>query len=249
MQCRFYSMLRHKKPQWYFPPHVFRKKRKGNVFQRDCVHFFELLIASPPFLLQRAIKSGNCKRVSFLRSWHSQTTMTCHPSASSAESFFASRSALCWSLSCQKPQFDAGIVAFLHPGWRCQKHPRTSITVLYFGRTISGRPGRSFAWTQKRKPCQWRYDRTTISGFVSLPWTWLMFRLRCSFVKWSMISSHLISSNSCSKSPLCMTPHFCIRRRNPSENFFIRLSRLKNGSPRGFPDVGGIHSDADVACF
>lgn len=65
----------------------------------------------------------------------------------------------------------------------CQKQPWTKITVLYFGRTMSGLPG-SFLFfgpfTVKRSPSPCRIERTMISGFVSLLRIRDIFQERCS---------------------------------------------------------------------
>ncbi len=63
-------------------------------------------------------------------------------------------------------------VAGIRPFWQwcpCQKHPLTKTTAPYFGRTMSGRPGRSFLWSRKRNPRECRNRLTQSSGFVSLP--------------------------------------------------------------------------------
>jgi hypothetical protein len=52
------------------------------------------------------------------------------------------------------------------------------ITVLYFGKTISGFPERSFTFFLNLKPLANKNFRTKISGFVSLPEMWDMMSER-----------------------------------------------------------------------
>lgn len=72
-----------------------------------------------------------------------------------------------------------GITAYLQPSCWCQKQPCTKMTVLYFGSTISGLPGRSLRLMRNLKPSLWRIDRIIFSGLVSLllirDITWLRF--------------------------------------------------------------------------
>src|SRR5687767_14488378 len=81
---------------------------------------------------------------------HSQTITDFHPSLRSARRCTLSRAALPVSFSSQNSRRFVGVVQFLHPLWRCQKQPWTKITVLYFGRTISGLPGRFLTCRRKR---------------------------------------------------------------------------------------------------
>ena len=74
-------------------------------------------------------------------SWHSHTVMTFHPMSSSSFFVRLSLSLLPYNLFCQYSTLDLGILAYLHPSWRCQKQPWTSTIVLYFGSTMSGCPG------------------------------------------------------------------------------------------------------------
>jgi hypothetical protein len=46
-----------------------------------------------------------------------------------------------WSFPSHHSRRFVGVVQFLHRLCRCQKHPCTKITVLYFGRTMSGLRG------------------------------------------------------------------------------------------------------------
>jgi len=52
----------------------------------------------------------------------------------------------------QNSAFVLGVVALLHPSWRCQKQPWTKTTALYLGSTISGLPGRSRRCSRNRYP-------------------------------------------------------------------------------------------------
>ena len=113
------------------------------------------------------ILSGRVSRNPSFCNSHCQTTIRFQPSSFSCFSVFLSRSTFRLNFSCQNSTFVDGVVVWRHPGCRCQKHPRTSITVLYFDKTISGCPGRTFTWSWKRNPCRKRNERTTSSGFVS----------------------------------------------------------------------------------
>jgi len=79
---------------------------------------------------------------SFFSVSHPHTTINCQPKALNSSACRLSRSTFLLNFSCQNSVFEEGIVMALQPGCRCQKHPRTSTTVLYFGRTMSGCPGR-----------------------------------------------------------------------------------------------------------
>ena len=74
---------------------------------------------------------------------HSHTTSTDHPASSKAALLRISRSTLDSNFFAQKSPFVLGVVAYLHPGCRCQKQPCTNIQVINLGSTISGLPGRS----------------------------------------------------------------------------------------------------------
>jgi hypothetical protein len=56
----------------------------------------------------------------------------------------ASRATLRANLSSQNARRVFGVVAFLHPGCRCQKQPWTKITLLMDGMQMSGVPGNDF---------------------------------------------------------------------------------------------------------
>ena len=121
---------------------------------------------------------------------HSQITIKRQPSSLRFLSVFLSRSMFRANFSCQNSTLVDGVVACRHPGWRCQKHPRTSMTVLYFGNTMSGCPGRVLTCSRKRKPCRNRNERTLSSGVVSFDRIWLIFQRRFSGDMRSIISVH-----------------------------------------------------------
>lgn len=98
---------------------------------------------------------------------HSQTRYTRHPALLNAWWLRLSRNRLASIFVAQKPLLVPGIRPFWQR-WPCQKHPSTKTTTPYFGRTRSGRPGRSLAWSRYRSPDACRNDRTSSSGLVSL---------------------------------------------------------------------------------
>lgn len=121
-------------------------------------------------------------RFALLRSSHSHTRITFHPKSSNACIDSRSRSMLRSIFSFQNSKFDFGNRKYLQSSCPCQKHPLTKMTVLYFGKAISGVPGNFLTCTRKRSPRENRYFRTIISGFVSFPLTAAIQRLRCSGV-------------------------------------------------------------------
>jgi hypothetical protein len=48
---------------------------------------------------------------------------TLKPAASNSATLAASRNLFASNFARQKAAFRFGMVAFAHPGWRCQKHP------------------------------------------------------------------------------------------------------------------------------
>ena len=82
---------------------------------------------------------------------HSQTERTDQPRRRNLCSFDRSRSLFLFSFGIQYSEFAFGILPSLHE-CPCQKHPFTWIIVLYFGRTISGHPGRPRTCNRKRNP-------------------------------------------------------------------------------------------------
>jgi len=119
---------------------------------------------------------------------HSHTTSTFHPS-------FSRRSIFCWSLSIffkilffQKFVFDFGILNAGQSVWPCQKQPWTKITVLYFGRTISGVPGYRRSLIRYLNPFEKRNFLTIISGLVFFPWIFAINALRPSEERTSVVT-------------------------------------------------------------
>lgn len=97
---------------------------------------------------------------------HSHTISTRQPSSCSWASFRASRATFPSNFGIQNSCRVLGVVAYLQPGWRCQKQPCTKIAVWCFDKTISGEPGRDFLWRRKRNPKECSSERTINSGFV-----------------------------------------------------------------------------------
>lgn len=100
---------------------------------------------------------------------HSQITSGSQPAVRNDSRTRLSRSVFLANFKRQKSAFDAGVVAWRQPGWRCQKQPWTRTTFRRDGKTRSGRPGRSRRWSRKRYPRRWARRRTIISGRVSRP--------------------------------------------------------------------------------
>ena len=113
-----------------------------------------------------------------LRSWHSHTTTTCHPSRRRRSEILRSRRTFALNLLVQNSTLDFGKYARRQFLWRCQKQPWTRTTVAYRGSTMSGRPGSSAACRRNRKPIRHNRDRTAISGSVFCDLIRLMFQLR-----------------------------------------------------------------------
>lgn len=126
-----------------------------------------------------------CRRASVSRVSHCHTTSVAHPSDSSCSLFVLSRFTLASNFGRQYSRRDLGSCPFGHP-CQCQKHPCTKIAFRYFGRTMSGLPGRSFRCKRKRYPMACRSRLTTNSGPVSLLLTACMMRRRCSSVRVSI---------------------------------------------------------------
>jgi len=114
---------------------------------------------------------------------HSQTTMTFQPALRRSWRLRLSRAMLLSNFFCQNSLRVDGVEACLHPLCLCQKQPCTNITVLYFGRTISGLPGRSLQFILNRNPMRCRRLRTISSGFVFAERIRDIFQLRLSCVK------------------------------------------------------------------
>ena len=90
-------------------------------------------------------------------------------------------------LDSQNLRLVSGIVAYLQSECPCQKQPLMKMIVLYFGRTMSGLPGKSLRWSRKRKPCANKKRRTKTSGLVFLLLMCDIHFWRCSFDNTSAI--------------------------------------------------------------
>lgn len=128
---------------------------------------------------------------------HSHTTTTLQPASLKAAWFRRSRAAFPSNFSTQKARLLLGVVQFLHPRCRCQKHPWTKTTVLYFGMTMSGRPGSPLPCRRNRYPIRCNRLRTIISGVVSFPRIRLMFQLRRALLSRSAMFKHSFAPAGC----------------------------------------------------
>jgi len=120
---------------------------------------------------------------------HSHTVKTCQPADCNSLSFNLSRATVPENFSSQNSCLALGVYAYLHPSCRCQKHPCTKMTVLYFGNTMSGLPANLLLCVLNRKPARCSRERSASSGLVSLPLIRDMFQLRCSGVSLSMVDT------------------------------------------------------------
>lgn len=118
---------------------------------------------------------------------HCQITITRHPIFSNKEKVILSRSTFPYIFLLQNSRLVSGIVAYLQSECPCQKHPLMNMTVLYFGRTMSGLPGKSFRCNRKRKPFANKKRRTKTSGLVFLLLMCDIHFWRCSFDSTSAI--------------------------------------------------------------
>lgn len=110
-------------------------------------------------------------------SWHSQITITIHPSASSSCLLRMSR---CWLFDILLNQnflLEAGN-RFWHE-CPCQKHPFMKIAMRSRLITMSGVPGRDLTYRRYLMPLRHRNRLTSISGRVSLLRMWLMHLCLC----------------------------------------------------------------------
>ena len=98
---------------------------------------------------------------------HSQTLNIFHPNFRSLLSLRRSRNILSLSLLFQYPFLDLGVCPSIQV-CPCQKHPLTCIAILEFAKTISGFPGKFWAWRVCLKPRLFKAFLTLISGLVSL---------------------------------------------------------------------------------
>ena len=85
-----------------------------------------------------------------------------------------------------------------HPLWPCQKQPCMNTTEWRFRNAMSGRPGRSEAWSRYRYPSLYRRRRTAISGRVFFARTADITALRCSGVTRSKADSEKRDSTAAS---------------------------------------------------
>ena len=100
---------------------------------------------------------------------HSQIAIICQPKFISSCCLILSFSIVFSIFSSHHSVLVFGTTKYLHPSWPCQKHPFIKITVLYFGKTISGFPGNFLTCSLYLNPLANKNRLTTISGFVSLP--------------------------------------------------------------------------------
>lgn len=109
---------------------------------------------------------------------HSQMTMTRQPASVRSRQLRRSRAILPSNFSCQNSRLVEGVVQYLQPTCRCQKHPCTKITVLNLGNTRSGFPGSRASWSRYLNPALCRALLITSSGLVSFPRIDAMIRER-----------------------------------------------------------------------
>lgn len=126
---------------------------------------------------------------------HVHTIKTLQPASLKRDKFFLSRHIVLSSFLFQKSSLPAGRFERGHPSWPCQKQPCTKMIFLYFGRTISGFPGRSRRCNRNLYPILWSFDLTIRSGLVFFPFTADMIRLRLSLLKTSTAGHHYLEDN------------------------------------------------------
>ena len=122
---------------------------------------------------------------------HSQIMNAFHPDFSRLKIFSWSRSTVRCRLDDQNSIFVFGWTEPYLQECECQKHPWINTTIWYFGKTMSGFPGRSFLCSRYRYPCVWNALRVAISGFVSVDLIRAILRLRCSGVCTSVIAASI----------------------------------------------------------
>lgn len=91
-----------------------------------------------------------------------------HPIARSWSQTRTSRALFASNFLSQKSLRLFGVTASIQPGWRCQKHPWTKMTVRCLANTRSGEPGRFFLCNRYRSPSANAALLTSISGAVFL---------------------------------------------------------------------------------
>lgn len=136
------------------------------------------------FSITRPIVSSN----DFFNS-HSHIVMTFQPISLNSWLCLMSFSILRWNFCCQYSELVLGVVVYLHPSCLCQKQPWTKITVLYFGRTISGFPGRAVTFFRYLNPLRNKYFRTLTSIEVFVLRMRDIFLLLCSLETLSAIAT------------------------------------------------------------
>ena len=134
---------------------------------------------------------------------HSHITATRHPCSRSFLILRLSRSTFPRNLRSQNSVLLAGVVAYLHPGWRCQKQPCTKTTALYLGNTRSGCPGSFRSCNLYRKPSLCNALRSAISGRVFLPLMEAIILERVSLSTISAMTSDL-ANHACQCDLLCV---------------------------------------------
>jgi hypothetical protein len=136
------------------------------------------------FSITRPIVSSN----DFFNS-HSHIVMTFQPISLNSWLCLMSFSILRWNFCCQYSELVLGVAAYLQPSCLCQKQPWTKITVLYFGRTISGFPGRAVTFFRYLNPQRNKYFRTLTSIEVFVLRMRDIFLLLCSLETLSAMKS------------------------------------------------------------
>jgi len=121
---------------------------------------------------------------------HSQIIRILQPWFLSSLAVLSSRILLASSFFCHHSFRVCGNLERSHPCW-CQKHPWMSSAAEYFGKTMSGQPGRSFLCSLYRRPLANSRCRSSISGFVSFPRTEAIILLRTSASTKSIAVGHL----------------------------------------------------------
>lgn len=125
---------------------------------------------------------------------HSHTVSTFQPCSCKATMFSLSRSMFLSNFFLQYSSFVRGrICACLQVGQPCQKQPFTNITVLYFGNTISGLPGKLFGWSLNLYPNLCNIFLTLISGVVFVLCTFDIISLRVFLSKVSAIPYKIVT--------------------------------------------------------
>lgn len=150
---------------------------------------------------------------------HSQATNTRHPSSSSRATTRSSLATFRSNFSCQKVVLDFGVVAMLHSGCRCQKHPWTKTIARCRGKTRSGFPGNFLLSRVNRSPRLCSSRRRVSSGDV--------FDERICAILWDRSSGD--RKSTILQSVICRLP----TRRTASR------ARCPRGNQMTYTDTGG----------